>query len=151
MIKKGFFISIIVYSSLSADVKPQTTSSLHQDIVEAQAELEIIKTYGWSKLLQQLKITSYDDLVLVEPSWQDVQPCLIATMNHEVAKPGPSLWQDLTTTSFWQSLVISSQTIIKSIFWQNYLKYSIANSSILDDYFLMSRYESELSIFKYLS
>lgn len=112
--------------------------------------LETIKTYGWQKLLEQLKVSSLQDVITFEPSWQDVQPCILATMNHEVTKPSQSFWQDLTTTSFWKSLTINSDTVIKSIFWQNYLKFSIANTLTLDFNFLLSRYESEKAIFKYL-
>lgn len=112
--------------------------------------VEIIRTYGWQKLMDELKVTSYTAVGSNEPAWQDVQPCIVATMNHEVTKPSRSLWQDLTTTSFWTALKVTAADNQKTIFWQNYLKFTIGNSFDLDLNFLFSRYESEKAIFKYL-
>jgi hypothetical protein len=112
--------------------------------------LEIIKTYGWLRLKEQVNVKSYSELSLLDPAWPEVQACIAATLNHEIAKPSSSFWQDLANTSFWKSLTLTPDDIEKTIFWQNYLKFTIYNSLSTDQNLLFSRYESELAIFKYL-
>lgn len=59
-------------------------------------------------------------------------------------------WQDIITTPFWQSIPVTPEILLKSAFWQNYLKYSVIKLFEQDEALLSSIFDVEKRIFLYI-
>lgn len=92
------------------------------------------KAGGWESLEKKLFDKS------IKPDWNALRGLIKA-----------SSWQELVTTPFWISFdKISNAGIIRSSFWQKYVKYIITRSFVQDQQLLLSIKQVEGTIFKYI-
>ena len=92
------------------------------------------KAGSWDNLEKKLFDAS------IQPQWDAVTTFIDA-----------KTWQEVPQSSFWKSLsAVTAKSLTNSMFWQNYLKYTITRTFIQDAIILSSIKQLEESIFLYI-
>lgn len=113
----------------SIDVATILESKASWQELVAQAEKKAGGTQALAKALD----------AIAKPNWNYVQGTLKAETN-----------QDIITTPFWKSITVTTDDLVKSAVWQEFLKYSITKSFAKDYNFLDAILQAEYKIFKYI-
>ncbi len=116
--------------NLGIDFVTSLEKTSWQDFVKAM----IAKAGSWDNLEKKLLDAS------IQPQWDAVTTFIDA-----------KTWQEVPQSSFWKSLsVVTAKSLTSSMFWQNYLKYTITRTFIQDSIILSSIKQLEESIFLYI-
>lgn len=136
-----FYIEYIVrmeYAALMATYAQQQGIDMHTLVLQHSWKDFITaltnKTKGWKGLMDALRNPK------LQPSWKSIAGLVKATS-----------WKDLAQSDFWQAFAqLTPDDIVQSLFWQNYLKTTIARTFVQDETILSSIVQIEQSLFLYI-
>ncbi len=107
--------------------------------------LTILESTSWQGLIN--KLGGWDAVVKQIDQSQPPSQTDINTIRGTIQTP---TWKDVINTNFWKSINTTPDLIIKSNFWQNYCKFTVAQDFDKDASLLGSIYNVETRIFMYI-
>ncbi|MBI2775444.1 hypothetical protein HYX58_05545 [Candidatus Dependentiae bacterium] len=110
--------------------------------------ITLLEKKGWQGFIDAVvkqnagdftKLISTIDSLNITPNFDDIKNTIVV-----------SSWQNVISTPFWKAIPVSLTMIRNSSFWQDYCKYAVTRSFVIDASTLESVYQTELSIFRFI-